>query len=110
MTENSVAGTTSITKVGLRSTHPADFTETTYKQGVLGWQRSAAASYADLYTNIIKRNNYFYLLHIHIVGALWCSGLCSRFVISEGRGFESHSVRMPLDKAFCPHLFLSTQV
>ena len=29
---------------------------------------------------------------------------------SEGRGFESHSVRMPLDKAFCPHLSLSTQV
>ena len=29
---------------------------------------------------------------------------------SEGRGFESHSVRMPLDKAFCPQLSLSTQV
>ena len=29
---------------------------------------------------------------------------------SEGRGFESHSVRTPLDKAFCPQLSLSTQV
>ena len=29
---------------------------------------------------------------------------------SEGRGFESHTVRMPLDKAFCPQLSLSTQV
>ena len=29
---------------------------------------------------------------------------------SEGRGFESHLVRMPLDKAFCPPLSLSTQV
>ena len=28
----------------------------------------------------------------------------------EGRGFESHSVRMPLDKAFYPQLSLSTQV
>ena len=31
-------------------------------------------------------------------------------VQSEGRGFESHSVRTPLDKAFCPQLSLSTQV
>ena len=29
---------------------------------------------------------------------------------SEGRGFESRSVRTPLDKAFCPQLSLSTQV
>ena len=29
---------------------------------------------------------------------------------SKGRGFESHSVRTPLDKAFCPQLSLSTQV
>ena len=28
----------------------------------------------------------------------------------EGRGIESHSVRMPLDKAFYPQLSLSTQV
>ena len=29
---------------------------------------------------------------------------------SEGRGFESHSVCTPLDKAFCPQLSLSTLV
>ena len=29
---------------------------------------------------------------------------------SEGPGFEVHSVRMPLDKAFYPHLSLSIQV
>ena len=29
---------------------------------------------------------------------------------SEVRGFESRSVRMPLDKAFCPELSLSNQV
>ena len=29
---------------------------------------------------------------------------------SEGRGFESHSVRTPLDKLFCPQFSLSTQV
>ena len=29
---------------------------------------------------------------------------------SEGRGFESHSVRTPLDKAFCPQLSLSTRL
>ena len=29
---------------------------------------------------------------------------------SEGRGFESCSVRIPLEKAFCPQLSLSTQV
>ena len=29
---------------------------------------------------------------------------------SVGRGFESHSMRMPLDKVFYPQLSLSTQV
>ena len=38
-----------------------------------------------------------------IVEALWYSW-------SEGGGFESHVVRMPLDKAFCPQLSLSTHV
>ena len=35
-------------------------------------------------------------------GALWCIDLCYWIVIrGSGHGFESHSVRMPLDKAFC---------
>ena len=33
-----------------------------------------------------------------------------RVVDRPGRGFESHSVHMPLDKAFWPQLSLETQV
>ena len=36
--------------------------------------------------------------------------VCALDLQSEGRGFESHSVRTPLDKAFCPQLSLETQV
>ena len=36
--------------------------------------------------------------------------VCALDLQSEGRGFESHSMRTSLDKAFCPQFSLSTQV
>ena len=69
-------------------------------------------SYTDCPSKVIPNWN---LLQEHCSVGVYALGAYALTRKSDGRkdtknGFESHSVRMPLDKAFCPHLSLSTQV
>ena len=77
--------------------------------GWAGWCGSWTYSTGDVMVTpsrtIIGTDN-----HNHYVEALWCSGLCCRLVIRSGLGFGSHSVCMPLNKAFVNKLSFSTQV
>ena len=63
-----------------------------------------------LKTNYIQHNRYSkYPIFVSPSCGFWehCGVVvCTRDPQSEGCGFESHPVRMPLDKAFCSQLSL----
>ena len=66
-------------------------------------------------SNTFNMFNVYQAFNFRKVKNLLCGEHCGVVVRAldsrvRGSGFESRSVRTPLDKAFCPQLSLSTQV